>query len=167
MTIEQLRARVAQLEEAIDRAKVDSANASAQLEKEEDEGAVLSLWARITARKNAGKTLVEQLATARAELAAVEEAAAQERYKAAQKAYAVIYADLEKAAMATLAKAEKAAAALDAVTQAQRAAGVKYTGATERVKWGVDPYALYAEAAGMSVTSSWSSLQAFRPWPPQ
>ena len=62
MDVQQLRARVAQLESAIDRAKIEGAAATAQLEKEEDENAILSLWAKITARKNAGKTLVEQLA---------------------------------------------------------------------------------------------------------
>ena len=68
MDVQQLRARVTALEEAIARTQVESAQANSQLEREEDEGVVLSLWARITARKNAGASLVEQLAAARAEL---------------------------------------------------------------------------------------------------
>ena len=94
MDVQQLRARVAQLESAINKAQVESAQANAQLEREEDENAVLSLWAKITARKNAGKTLVEQLAAARAELADVERAAALERHKAAIKAYEAAYKDM-------------------------------------------------------------------------
>ena len=113
MTIEQLRARVAQLESAIDKAKVESAQATQQLEVETDEGTVLSLWARITARKNAGASLVEQLAAARAELADVEKAAALERHKAAVKAYNTAYENMAKAAAAAFALAEKTAAALE------------------------------------------------------
>ena len=127
MDVQQLRARVAQLESAIDRTKVESAQATQQLEKEEDEGVVLSLWARITARKNAGKTLVEQLAAARAELTAAEEAAALVHYRQAQAAAAAAYGELKKSAAQTLAKAEAAAAAIDTMVAAQRGTGQKYT----------------------------------------
>jgi hypothetical protein len=61
MDVQQLKARVTALEAAIDKARIEAAQANSQIEVETDEGVVLSLWARITARRNAGKTLVEQL----------------------------------------------------------------------------------------------------------
>ena len=151
MTIEQLRARVAQLEGAIDKARIEGAAATAQLEKEEDEGVVLSLWSRITARRNAGKTLVEQLAAARAELADVEKAAALVRYREARKAYATLVVELEKEAAKLMAKAEATAAAFDEVVKNQRSAGEKYLGLTVAAKWGADPYVLVNEALGLQV----------------
>jgi hypothetical protein len=164
--LDTLRARVAQLEEAIARGEQESTEATGLLATEQDENVIVKLWGRITARKNSGKALAEQLTVAREEVIAAEKAEAMVKYEEARKAYAVVYADLEKAAAATLAKAEKAATALEEVTKAQRATGEKYTGPAERIKWGVDPFALYCEAAGMGVTSSWSNLTAYRPWPP-
>jgi hypothetical protein len=164
--LDTLRARVAQLEQAIARSEQESAEATGLLATEQDENVIVKLWGRITARKNSGKALAEQLTVAREEVIAAEKAEAMVKYEEARKAYAVVYADLEKAAAATLAKAEKAAAALDVELAAQRAAGVKYLGTPDRFKLGVDPYVLYCEAAGMGVTSSWSQLQAYRPWPP-
>ena len=163
MTIEQLRARVAQLVAAVDRAKIDSAQASAQLEKEEDEGTVLSLWARITARKNAGKSLVEQLAAAREELAAAERAAGQERYKAAVKAHEAAYKELAKSAAVTFALAEKAAEALDLVVSTQRDTGEKFKGIPTVGRYGADPYAVACEALGFGILGTWNYFTVARP----
>ena len=163
MTIEQLRARVAQLEAAINKAQVESAQANAQLEREEDENAVLSLWAKITARKNAGKTLVEQLAAARAELTAAEEAAALVHYRQAQAAAAKAYDELKKAAAVTMAKAEAAGVAIDAMVAAQRSTGAKYEHIPGVGRYGADPYGLAADALGLNVLGVWSNFDVRRP----
>lgn len=164
MTIEQLRARVAQLESSINQGRIDATEATAQLEREVDEGTVLSLWARITARKNAGKTLVEQLAVAREELAAAEKAAAMVHYWEARKAYAASVVELKKEAAKLMVKAEAAAAAFDVVVKTQYAAGEKYLGSTLAAKWGADPYVLINEALGLQVRGSWSDgLQCTNP----
>jgi len=164
MTIEQLRARVAQLEEGINRGRIDATEATAQLEREEDEGTVLSLWARITARKNAGKTLEQQLAVAREELAAAEKAAAMVHYREARKAYDASVVELKKEAAKLMAKAEATAAAFDAVVKTQHAAGETYLGLTPAVRWGADPYVLINEALGLQVRGSWNDgLQCNNP----
>ena len=163
MTIEQLRARVAQLESAIDKAKVESAQATQQLEVETDEGTVLSLWARITARKNAGASLVEQLAAARAELADVEKAAALERHKAAVKAYEAAYKDMAKAAAAAFALAEKAAAALELAAETQETAGIKRKSLATMSGGSADPYAVLCESLGFEIRGVWRNFSVYRP----
>ena len=163
MTIEQLRARVAQLESAIDKAKVESAQATQQLEVETDEGTVLSLWARITARKNAGASLVEQLAAARAELADVEKAAALERHKAAVKAYEAAYKDMAKAAAAAFALAEKAAAALELAAETQETAGIKRKSVITMIGGSADPYAVLCESLGFEIRGVWRNFSVYRP----
>ncbi len=163
MTIEQLRARVAQLEGAIDRAKIEGAQATQQLEVETDEGVLVSLWAKITARKNAGKTLVEQLAAARAELTAAEEAAAMVGYRQAQAAAMRAYDELKKSAAQTMAKAEAAAAAIDTMVAAERGTGAKYTPVVGVGRYGADPYAVAADAMGLSVVGTWDYFEVRRP----
>ena len=163
MTIEQLRARVAQLEGAIDKARIEGAAATAQLEKEEDEGTVLSLWSRITARRNAGKTLEQQLAAARAELTTAEEAAAMVGYRQAQAAAMKAYDELKKSAALTMAKAEAAAAAIDTMVAAERGTGAKYTPVVGVGRYGADPYAVAADAMGLSVVGTWDYFEVRRP----
>ena len=163
MTIEQLRARVAQLEGAIDKARIEGAAATAQLEKEEDENAILSLWAKITARKNAGKTLVEQLAAARAELADVERAAALERHKAAVKAYNTAYENMAKSASAAFALAEKAAAALELAAETQEAAGIKTKSLATMSGGACDPYGVLLESLGFEVQGVFRRFSVLRP----
>jgi len=163
MTIEQLKVRVKALEQAIDQAKIEGAAATAQLEKEEDEGTVLSLWARITARKNAGKTLVEQLAAARAELTEAEQAAALVHYRQAQAAAAKAYDELKKSAAVTMAKAEAAGLAIDAMVAAQRGTGAKYTHVPGVGRYGADPYGVLCDALGLNVVGVWDSFDVRRP----
>ena len=163
MTIEQLRARVAQLEGAIDKARIEGAAATAQLEKEEDEGTVLSLWSRITARRNAGKTLEQQLAAARQELTEAEQAAALVHYQQAQAAAMRAYDELRKSAAQTLAKAEAAAAAIDTMVAAERGTGAKYTPVVGVGRYGADPYAVAADAMGLSVVGTWDYFEVRRP----
>ena len=148
MTIEQLRARVAQLEGAIDKARIEGAAATAQLEREEDEGVVLSLWSRITARRNAGKTLEQQLAAARAELADVERAAALERHKAAAAAFAL---------------AEKTAAALELAAETQEVAGIKTKSLATMSGGYADPYAVLLESMGFEIRGVWRNFSVYRP----
>ena len=163
MCIRDSRARVAQLESAIDRTKVESAQATQQLEKEEDEGVVLSLWARITARKNAGASLVEQLAAARAELVEAEQAAAMVHYRQAQAAAAKAYDELKKSAALTMAKAEAAGLAIDAMVAAQRGTGQKYTHVAGVGRYGADPYGVLCDALGLNVVGVWDSFDVRRP----
>ena len=163
MTIEQLRARVAQLEGAIDKARIEGAAATAQLEREEDEGVVLSLWSRITARRNAGKTLEQQLAAARAELADVERAAALERHKAAIKAYEAAYKDMHKAAAAAFALAEKTAAALELAAETQEVAGIKTKSLATMSGGYADPYAVLLESMGFEIRGVWRNFSVYRP----
>jgi hypothetical protein len=163
MTIEQLKLRVKALEEAIDKGKIESAQATQQLEVETDEGAVLGLWARITARKNAGKTLVEQLAAARAELADVERAAAIERHKAAIKAYEAAYKDMAKAAAAAFALAEKASAALELVVETQGPTGIKRKSLATMRGGYADPYAVLCESLGFEILAPWNAFEVRRP----
>ena len=163
MDVQQLRARVAQLESAIDRTKVESAQATQQLEVETDEGVVLGLWARITARKNAGKTLEQQLAAARAELVEAEQAAALVHYRQAQAAAAKAYDELKKSAALTMAKAEAAAAAIDTMVAAERGTGAKYTPVVGVGRYGADPYAVAADAMGLSVVGTWDYFEVRRP----
>ena len=163
MDVQQLRARVAQLESAIDRTKVESAQATQQLEVETDEGVVLGLWARITARKNAGKTLEQQLAAARAELVEAEQAAALVSYRQAQAAAAKAYDELRKSAAQTLAKAEAAAAAIDAMVAAQRGTGQKYQHIPGVGRYGADPYAVLCDAMGFEIRGTWDTFSVMRP----
>ena len=163
MTVEQLRARVKSLEEAIARAQVESAQANAQIEREEDENAILSLWAKITARKNAGASLVEQLAAARAELVEAEHAAAMVHYRQAQAAAAKAYDELKKSAALTMAKAEAAGLAIDAMVAAQRGTGQKYTHVAGVGRYGADPYGVLCDALGLNVVGVWDSFDVRRP----
>jgi hypothetical protein len=151
------------LEAAIDKARIEAAQANSQIEVETDEGVVLSLWARITARRNAGKTLVEQLAAARAELADVERAAALERHKAAVKAYEAAYKDMSKAASAAFALAEKAAAALELAAETQAAAGIKRKSLPTMRGGSADPYAVLCEALGFEILAPWDRFEVRRP----
>ena len=163
MTIEQLRARVAQLEGAIDKARIEGAAATAQLEKEEDEGVLVTLWARITARKNAGKTLEQQLAAARAELVEAEQAAALVSYRQAQAAAAKAYDELKKSAAQALAKAEAAGLAIDAMVAAQQGTGQKYTHIPGVGRYGADPYAVLCGALDFEILGTWSAFEVRRP----
>ena len=163
MTIEQLRARVSALESAIDRTKVESAQATQQLEVETDEGTVLSLWSRITARRNAGKTLEQQLAAARQELTEAEQAAALVHYQQAQAAAMRAYDELRKSAAQTLAKAEAAAAAIDAMVAAQRGTGQKYQHIPGVGRYGADPYAVLCDAMGFEIRGTWDTFSVMRP----
>lgn len=163
MTIEQLRARVAQLEGAIDKARIEGAEATAQLSKEEDEGVLVTLWARITARKNAGASLEQQLAAARAELADVERAAALERHKAAIKAYEAAYKDMAKAAAAAFALAEKASAALELVVETQGPTGIKRKPLATMRGGYADPYAVLCESLGFEILAPWNAFEVRRP----
>ena len=163
MDVQQLRARVAQLESAIDRTKVESAQATQQLEVETDEGVVLGLWARITARKNAGKTLEQQLAAARAELVEATEAAALVHYRQAQAAAAKAYDELRKSAAQTLAKAEAAGLAIDAMVAAQRGTGQKYQHIPGVGRYGADPYAVLCDAMGFEIRGTWDTFDVRRP----
>ena len=163
MDVQQLRARVAQLESAIDRTKVESAQATQQLEVETDEGVVLGLWARITARKNAGKTLEQQLAAARAELVEAEQAAALVGYRQARAAAAKAYDELRKSAAQTLAKAEAAGLAIDAMVAAQRGTGQKYQHIPGVGRYGADPYAVLCDAMGFEIRGTWDTFSVMRP----
>jgi hypothetical protein len=163
MDVQQLRARVAQLEEAIDKGKIESAQATQQLEVETDEGVLVSLWAKITARRNAGKTLVEQLAAARAELLSAEQAAALERHKAAVKAYEAAYKDMAKAAAAAFALAEKASAALELVVETQEPAGIKRKSLATMRGGNADPYAVLCESLGFEILAPWNAFEVRRP----
>ena len=163
MTIEQLRARVAQLEGAINKARIEGAAATQQIEKEEDESTLITLWARITARKNAGASLVEQLAAARAELVEAEQAAAMVHYRQAQAAAAKAYDELKKSAALTMAKAEAAGLAIDAMVAAQRGTGQKYTHVAGVGRYGADPYGVLCDALGLNVVGVWDSFDVRRP----
>ena len=163
MTIEQLKLRVKALESAIDKARIEGAAATAQLEKEEDEGVLVTLWARITARKNAGKTLEQQLAAARAELVEAEQAAALVHYQQAQAAAMKAYDELRKSAAQTLAKAEAAAAAIDAMVAAQRGTGQKYQHIPGVGRYGADPYAVLCDAMGFEIRGTWDTFSVMRP----
>ena len=163
MDIQQLKARVSALESSIDKARIEGAAATAQLEREEDEGVLVTLWARITARKNAGKTLEQQLAAARAELVEAEQAAALVSYRQAQAAAAKAYDELKKSAAQTMAKAEAAAAAIDAMVAAQRGTGQKYQHVAGVGRYGADPYAVAADALGLSVVGTWDYFEVRRP----
>ena len=163
MDIQQLKLRVKALEEAIDKARIEGAAATAQLEKEEDEGVLVTLWARITARKNAGASLEQQLAAARAELVEAEQAAALVHYRQAQAAAAKAYDELKKAAAVTMAKAEAAGVAIDAMVAAQRSTGAKYEHIPGVGRYGADPYGLAADALGLNVLGVWSNFDVRRP----
>ena len=163
MTIEQLRARVAQLEGAINKARIEGAAATQQIEKEEDESTLITLWARITARRNAGASLEQQLAAARAELADVERAAALERHKAAIKAYEAAYKDMAKAAAAAFALAEKTAAALELAAETQDAAGIKRKSLATMSGGSADPYAVLCESLGFEIRGVWRNFSVYRP----
>lgn len=163
MTIEQLKLRVKALEEAIDRAKIEGAAATQQIEKEEDESTLITLWARITARRNAGKTLEQQLAAARQELTEAEQAAALVHYQQAQAAAMRAYDELRKSAAQTLAKAEAAAAAIDAMVAAQRGTGQKYTHVAGVGRYGADPYAVLCDAMGFEIRGTWDTFSVMRP----
>ena len=163
MDVQQLRARVAQLESAIDKAKIESAQATQQLEVETDEGTVLSLWSRITARKNSNRTLEQQIAAARAELVEAEQAAALVHYQQAQAAAMRAYDELRKSAAQTLAKAEAAAAAIDTMVAAERGTGAKYTPVVGVGRYGADPFAVAADAMGLTVVGTWDYFEVRRP----
>jgi hypothetical protein len=150
MDVQQLKARVTALEAAIDKARIEAAQANSQIEVETDEGVVLSLWARITARRNAGKTLVER-------------AAALERHKAAVKAYEAAYKDMSKAASAAFALAEKAAAALELAAETQAAAGIKRKSLPTMRGGSADPYAVLCEALGFEILAPWDRFEVRRP----
>ena len=163
MDIQQLKARVSALESSIDKARIEGAAATAQLEREEDEGVLVTLWARITARKNAGASLVEQLAAARAELVEAEQAAAMVHYRQAQAAAAKAYDELKKSAALTMAKAEAAGLAIDAMVAAQRGTGQKYTHVAGVGRYGADPYGVLCDALGLNVVGVWDSFDVRRP----
>ena len=137
--------------------------ATQQLEVETDEGTVLSLWSRITARKNSNRTLEQQIAAARAELVEAEQAAALVHYQQAQAAAMKAYDELRKSAAQTLAKAEAAAAAIDAMVAAQRGTGQKYQHVAGVGRYGADPYAVAADALGLSVVGTWDYFEVRRP----
>jgi hypothetical protein len=162
--LDTLRARVAQLEQAIARGEQESAEATGLLATEQDENVIVKLWGRITARKNSGKALAEQLTVAREEVIAAEKAEAMVKYEEARKAYAASVVELKKEAAKLMVKAEAAAAAFDVVVKTQYAAGEKYLGSTLAAKWGADPYVLINEALGLQVRGSWSDgLQCTNP----
>ena len=163
MDVQQLKLRVKALEEAIARTRVESAQASSQLEREEDEGTVISLWAKITARKNAGASLEQQLAAARAELVEAEQAAAMVHYRQAQAAAAKAYDELKKSAALTMAKAEAAGLAIDAMVAAQQGTGQKYTHIPGVGRYGADPYAVLCGALDFEILGTWSAFEVRRP----
>ena len=73
------------------------------------------------------------------------------------------YDELRKSAAQTLAKAEAAAAAIDAMVAAQRGTGQKYQHIPGVGRYGADPYAVLCDAMGFEIRGTWDTFSVMRP----